>query len=83
MKAYSDDKSQTDGEVVLALSPAEALVLYDWLHRFNNGTSDQERLSGENRVLWDMECLLEKALAVPFRADYASEVSKARSIVGE
>ena len=83
MKAWTDDESQKDGEVVLEMSAAEALVFYDWLQRFNNRDSDESRLPAERRVMWDIECLLEKALVAPLRKDYAAELSKARSVVGE
>lgn len=35
----------------------------------------------EQRVLWDIECILEKELSEPFRADYQDIVKKAREAV--
>lgn len=57
-----------EADVNLALDGDEALVLFEWLARFNNGTSDFED-QAEQRVLWDLEAMLEKALVAPLRAD--------------
>jgi hypothetical protein len=40
---------------------------------------DQE----DQRFLWDNECILEKELSEPFRADYQEIVEKAREKVGD
>jgi hypothetical protein len=73
----------TDGrevDVTLALNGAEALVLFAWLARFNNGSRDFED-QAEQRVLWDLEAMLEKALVAPLRADYADLLATARERV--
>ena len=65
--------------MVLTLTFAEALVLGDFLHRF----SEKEILSiedqAEERVLWDLECLLEKQLYLD--EPYADALAKARAAV--
>ena len=48
--------------------------------RFNNGSSDFED-QAEQRVLWDLEAMLEKALVAPLRADYADLLATARERV--
>lgn len=74
----------SDGEsgdqVNLVLTPDEALVLFEWLARFNaieNAFADQ----AEQRVLWDLESMLESALVAPLRPDYTALLSAARERV--
>lgn len=67
--------------VAIELTGDEALVLYDWLTRFNqeadSGCVDQ----AEQRVLFDLESMLETALVAPFQDDYAKLLAQARSKV--
>jgi len=56
-------------------------VLFEFLSRFSNDDKLEIRHQAEERVLWDMCCDLEKALAEPFRADYADLLQKARDAV--
>ncbi|MBU1444650.1 MAG: hypothetical protein KJ938_07500 [Actinobacteria bacterium] len=69
-----------EADVTLVLNGDEALVLFEWLARFNNGSSDFED-QAEQRVLWDLEAMLEKALVAPLRADYADLLATARERV--
>ena len=69
-----------EADVTLALNGNEALVLFEWLARFNNGSSDLED-QAEQRVLWDVEAMLEKALVAPLRTDYADLLATARERV--
>lgn len=64
-------------DVTLALNGDAALVLFEWLARFNNGSSDFED-QAEQRVLWDLEAMLETALVLPLRANYADVLATAR-----
>ena len=63
--------------VSIELTGDEALILYDWLTRFNQeadpGCVDQ----AEQRVLFDLESMLETALVAPFQDDYAKLLAKA------
>ena len=64
-------------KVTLELSNDEALVLFVWIKRFNETThtfADQ----AEERVLWDIEAMLEKQMAEPFADDYEHTLSEAR-----
>ena len=83
MKTYTDENSRSDGDVLLVLSPAEALVFYDWLRRSSEADEPQGLVPAEQRVLWDIEALLEKSLVEPFCPDYAGMLQKAREEVGE
>jgi len=66
----------------LKLTKSESLVLFEFLSRFNE--EEQEEFfedQAEQRVLWDLECILEKQLSEPFRKDYKKLVEKARDDV--
>ena len=68
--------------VTLNLTGDEALVFHDWLSRFNDrpdeGLHESFEDQAEQRVLWDLECLLEKALVAPFDPDYQATLMRAR-----
>jgi hypothetical protein len=61
----------------ITLSHAEALVLFDWLARFNGDRDAAFEDQAEERVLFDLEALLEKAIAEGYR----TAVLKAREEV--
>lgn len=66
----------------IELTKEEAIVLFEFLGRFN----ENDNLStfddlAEQRVLWDIEFILEKQLSEPFRADYQEIVKEAREAV--
>jgi len=72
---------QSDEPVVLKLSPARALVLFDFLWRFSQTNQLEIRDRAEARVLWDLGCDLEKMLAEPFAPNGAELLQKARDAV--
>jgi hypothetical protein len=67
--------------VKLELTSDEALVLYDWLTRFNQRDDADFADQAEERVLFDLEAMLEKALVTPLQSDYAKLLARARSKV--
>jgi hypothetical protein len=67
--------------VKIALTSDEALVLYDWLTRFNQRADTDFTDQAEERVLFDLEALLEKALVAPLQSDYVDLLVQARSHV--
>lgn len=68
--------------ISIELRREEALVLFDWLARFNeNGKTEIFKDQSEQRVLWDIESLLEKELNEVFKDDYSEILSKARKEV--
>jgi hypothetical protein len=71
----------TQPKVSLDLSNDEALVLLDWLRRFNQNASSEFEDQAEQRVLWDIEAMLESALAEPFDAKYDELLAAARARV--
>ena len=64
----------------IALSNDEALVLFEWLARFNAQEREFED-QAEQRVLWNLEALLETRVPQLFSTDYATRVAEARSRV--
>jgi hypothetical protein len=69
-------------KVSIELTKEEAIVFYEFLCKFNEN-EDLSRFEdqAEQRVLWDIECKLEKELSEPLRADYKEIVKKARDKV--
>lgn len=73
---------QENNRIIIELSNDEALVLLNWLFRFNemdnkNFIEDQ----AEERVLWDIEAVLEKSMTETLSKDYTELLSKARDKV--
>jgi hypothetical protein len=64
--------------VTLELTGDEALVLFEFLHRFE----DTDKLSisdqSEERILWNLSARLEKVLVAPFASNYAQLLEEAR-----
>jgi len=70
-----------EGKVALHLSRDEALVLFEWVSRFNKTSAPAFEDQAEECVLWDLEARLESALVEPFRKDYAGTLADARARV--
>ncbi|MEP7341647.1 MAG: hypothetical protein ABI977_28200 [Acidobacteriota bacterium] len=73
-----NDESQN---IVIELSNAEALVLFEFLSRFEDTKKITVEDQAEERVLWDVQCLLEKQLTEPFSPNYVELVMAARDRV--
>ena len=66
--------------VKVVLSDDEALVLFDWLVRFNQHAPPNHD-AAEHRVLCDVECALEKQLVAPLSPNYRELLDQARANV--
>jgi hypothetical protein len=55
--------------------------LYDWLVRFNESQDASFVDQAEERVLFDLESVLEKILVAPLKSNYTSLLAAARSKV--
>jgi hypothetical protein len=75
-------KTLKNNDMEIKLTKSEALVLFDFLTRFND-KDDKESIedSAEERILWDIESMLEKELKEPFQNDYKEQLEKARTEV--
>lgn len=67
--------------VSIALSSAQALVLFDWLTRCDDEGSFTYVHDAEERVVWELQAQLEKLLVEPFDPGYAYLLEKARADV--
>ena len=66
--------------ITLTITKDEALVLFEFLARFNETDHpDIFEDQAEQRILWDIECLLNQQLAEPFRSDYKNILNEARN----
>ena len=68
-------------KVTIELTNPEALVLFDFLARFNEHDDFLFEDPVEEKVLWDIESTLEKSLIEPLRSDYRLLVKQAREKV--
>jgi len=69
--------------VAIELKYHEALVLFEWLSNFVDDTELEGLLPSERRVLWDMQCVLEKNIDGVFSSNYGELVEEARKKVDE
>ena len=62
------------------LTQQEALVLFDFLYRNNKDNCFAPLIEdqAEERVLWNLECILEKELSEPFAENYKEMLNQAR-----
>jgi asparagine synthetase B (glutamine-hydrolysing) len=65
-------------KVTLELSNEEALVLFEWIKRFNEKENQEFEDQAEERVLWNLEAMLEKNLKTPFEEEYKKLLKEAR-----
>jgi integrase len=62
----------------IELTRAEAIVLFDWLHRHEDAdTTPGDAV--EQRALWNLNAVLERTLVEPFQSDYNDIVQAART----
>jgi hypothetical protein len=78
----------SEGEVLLTLSKAEALVLFEWLASFDGwlASLDESQMRpfahpSEEKVLWEVEGQLESVLNEPFAPNYRELLIQARRAV--
>ena len=77
MKSTNESK-----RVLLDFTNEEAIVLHDWVSRFNQGENEEFFADqAEVRVLWDIEACLEKAISDTFNSNYNELLALARSKV--
>ena len=67
-------------EIEIRLTKDEALVLFEFLSRFNQ--ADNNAIfedKSEQKTLWTIEGQLEKILVEPFKPDYLDIIKEARN----
>jgi hypothetical protein len=70
-----------DERVAISLSRDAALILFEFLSRFSEDEELRIAHQAEERVLWNMQCDLEKALSDPLSHDYPDRLQQARERV--
>jgi hypothetical protein len=68
-------------KVTLELSQEQALVFFEWLTKFNASEGRRFEDQAEERVLWDIEAMLESSLVDPFDARHEERLAEARAAV--
>ena len=71
------------GPVTLELSNPEALVLFEFLARGADKRPEAYRIEhqAEQRVLWDLQAMLESKMIEPLRPEYDTLLQRAREEV--
>lgn len=64
--------------ITLQLTGDEALVLFEFLARWDEAGVFDIQDQAEQRTLWNLQCLLEKQLVEPFQPNYKALVKAAR-----
>ena len=67
--------------VAIELTGDQALVLFEWIRRFNEGDAKDLEDQAEERVLWDIAAMLEKELVEPLAQDYDRLLAEARAAI--
>ena len=67
--------------MTLELTDQQALVLYEWLRRFDEANAYPVEDHAEELVFWSLHGQLESALREPFLPDYRKRVEAARAYV--
>ena len=69
-----------NNEITITLNKDEALVLFEFLSRFNeNDNKEIFQDQAEEKVLWRIEGQLEKILVEPFMPNYQDIIKEARN----
>jgi len=68
----------TEKKISLELTPAEALVFFEWLARSDSENKLAVAHPAEQEVLWSLEGQLERVLKEPLAADYRALLQEAR-----
>ncbi|NNC16734.1 hypothetical protein HJC22_13510 [Corallococcus exiguus] len=71
----------SDSKVMVELTRAEALVLFEWLARSDASEALATEEQAERTVLWRLEAELERVLPEPLAPDYKQLLSVARQSV--
>jgi len=69
---------QQADSVLISLTTDEAVVLFEFLQRFSNTDELNIEDQAEQRALWNLCCIFEKHLSIPFEANYTEILRAAR-----
>ena len=77
----SASTSNDGGNVDLTVDEHQALVLFEWLAKFNEKENGDLLGRAEQQVLFDLESQLESRLTAPLEPNYRELLEKAREAV--
>ncbi len=80
-KVEYEIKRVSEEKIIIELSSAEAIVLFEFLSRFSDKDNLEIQDQAEARVLWDVCCSLESQIVEPFVPNYVELLNKARDEV--
>ena len=71
--------TKKSNDYIIKLKNYEVLVFFDWLVKFveNNEINDE----AEQKILYDLECLLESTLEEPFMENYKNLIHIAKKSI--
>ena len=71
--------TKKSNDYIIKLNNYEVLVFFDWLVKFveNNEINDE----AEQKILYDLECLLESILEEPFMENYKNLIHIAKKSI--
>lgn len=77
------DERMTEENVTIKLTRDEALVLFEFLTRYSDDSGELRIIDqSEQRVLWDIQAILESTLTEPINnPNYEERIARARAAV--
>lgn len=72
------ESGRENNKISLHLSDEEALIFLDWLIRFNQHSSNFFEDQAEERILFDLEAILESQMPEIVAKDYKKRLETAR-----
>lgn len=77
------ESKKENKNVIITFNEAEALVLLEWLTKINEKNNSElfEDRQAEEKVLFDLEALLEKNISETFKSNYSEILFAARRAI--
>lgn len=73
------DIRKESNDYILKLNGDEVLVFFEWIVKFNNDNELSDK--AEQKILSNLECLLESTLEEPFMEDYKDIINRAKRYI--
>ena len=73
------DIRKESNDYILKLNGDEVLVFFEWIVKFNNDNELSDK--AEQKILYNLECLLASTLEEPFMEDYKDIINRAKRYI--
>ena len=73
------DIRKESNDYILKLNGDEVLVFFEWIVKFNKDNELSDK--AEQKILSNLECLLESVLEEPFMEDYKEIINQAKRYI--